>query len=105
MKSFRVHSGRIQHDIVRCTIPERDIDKDLHMNRSSVPMCDISLVHESEALCQGISGAYALDQMMHKSHITYLCEEGHELAKGLETGFIEAAQVRHHNQLLIMGVW
>jgi hypothetical protein len=70
---------------------------------SSVPMCNISLVHKSEALCQAVSGLYVSDQVMHESHITYLCEEGHELAKGLEPGLIKAAQVRHYNQFLIKG--
>jgi hypothetical protein len=33
-----------------------------------------------------------------------LCEEGYELAKRLETGFIKWAQEGHHHQLLAKGI-
>ena len=78
--------------LVCCTIPERGLDKDLRPNCSSVPMCNIFLMHKSEALCKGLSGANASDQVLGKSYITYLSEECHELAERLETGLIEGAQ-------------
>ena len=53
-KSLRVHFRRVEHDVVHCAVPEEvSPQKLLHIYRKSrVPVCNVPLVHELEALME-----------------------------------------------------
>ena len=49
VKSFRVHPGRIEHDVIRCAITERVLDEG-STRTMNTPLCNILFVHELKVL-------------------------------------------------------
>ena len=59
-------------------------------NVTNIPVRNVPLMHEPEALGKECQVCLRVQhQVMCQSHFTYLREECHELAKGLETGIVK----------------
>ena len=90
VKPIRIHFRRIEHDVVSCAITSKIVRlESLGVIVVFIPVCDIPLMHESDAL----RGEYQDDARVGEilSYLAYLSEKGGEFSKRLDPWLIERA--------------
>ena len=93
VKFLGVHFRWVEHNVVRCAVPE-NVSPQMLLHilwRPRVPVCNILHVHELETLMKRSIGYRFVTRVFERSHLTNLDEKCDKLAECFERRIIEGA--------------